>query len=112
MKGADSLQPTEDFFNPLASPLADGVPKMPGRSLVNCRASGSLGHMRGDIEPAKRLHKLLRAISFVSTQRNSVVAGDASNYLLSRFALGMPLATVSSVSTTKPFQFSINIWPM
>src|SRR5260370_14406450 len=44
----DGLRPAEDFLDPLANALADGVTRVAGRAAVDRRSPG-FGHVRRDL---------------------------------------------------------------
>src|SRR5258707_5543800 len=54
-EAADGLHPSEDLFNALAKPLADGVARVTRRACIDRRTttpSRVAGHVRGDVHRA------------------------------------------------------------
>src|SRR5262245_4521281 len=70
-KTSHGLHPTKDFFDPLANPLTEGIAFMTRGSPIDGRSAFALGvgrHMRENLSPAQKSHKVLRVITLIPAQ--------------------------------------------
>src|SRR5262245_2847397 len=70
-KPSHGFHPTKDLFDPLSNPLTQGIALMTRGSPIDGRATPALGvgrHMRENLSPAQKTHKVLRVITLIGSQ--------------------------------------------
>jgi hypothetical protein len=70
-KTSHGLHPTKDLFDPLSNPLTEGIALMTRGSPIDGRSAFALGvgrHMRKNLSPAQKTHKVLRVITLIGSQ--------------------------------------------
>src|SRR5215467_3148035 len=70
-KTSHGLHPTKDLFDPFSNPLTEGIAFMTRGSPIDGRSPFALGvgrHMRENLSPAQKSHKVLRVITLIRAQ--------------------------------------------
>src|SRR5215510_13467421 len=67
-KTSHGLHPTKDLFDPLSNPLTEGIALMTRGSPRSAFALGVGRHMRENLSPAQKTHKVLRVITLIGSQ--------------------------------------------
>src|SRR5499433_717647 len=70
-KTAHGLHPTKDLFDPFSNPLTEGIAFMTRGSPIDGRSAFALGvgrHMRENLSPTQKTHKVLRVITLIGSQ--------------------------------------------
>src|SRR5262245_60430199 len=70
-KTSHGLHPTKDLFDSLSNPLTEGIALMTRGSPIDGRSAFALGvgrHMRENLSPAQKTHKVLRVITLIGSQ--------------------------------------------
>src|SRR5215813_8933046 len=67
-KTSHGLHPTKDLFDPLSNPLTEGIALMTRGSPRSAFALGVGRHMRENLSPTQKTHKVLRVITLIGSQ--------------------------------------------
>src|SRR5262245_36317821 len=92
-KPSHGLHPTKDLFDSLSNPLTEGIAFMTRGSPIDGRSAFALGvgrHMRENLSPAQKSHKVLRVITLIPAQtfHPDFFSSLALEHSLGGFSLG------------------------